>query len=172
MIQDMKTLKIKDNYEILLDDEDFELYSKFNWYLSRGRTTVYAGRDVRYGPRKENKKRRILLHREIMNASEHEYVDHINGNGLDNRKSNLRKCSNADNLKNRSSTKNNKLGLKGISLDKRLNLSKRFKVAITYNGIYKFIGRFETKEEAIAAYNEAAIKYHGDFAWLNRNKND
>lgn len=102
------------------------------------------------------------LHRLIMNVTDPNiFVDHINHNGLDNRKSNLRICTNQENIRNCITPKNNKSGYKGIYWAKDKN---KWTVQITLNNKTKYIGRYEKLEDAIAARKEATKKYYGEFA--------
>ena len=102
------------------------------------------------------------LHRLIMNVTDPNiFVDHINHNGLDNRKSNLRICTNQENIRNCKVPKNNKSGYKGIYWAKDKNKQT---VQITLNNKTKYIGRYEKLEDAIAARKEATKKYYGEFA--------
>lgn len=89
------------------------------------------------------------------------HVDHINGNRSDNRIVNLRLATNAENLRNRSKPKNNVSGFKGVSWIERY---QKWQATIKFDGKNKFLGRFDTREDAADAYNQAALKHHGDFA--------
>ena len=100
-----------------------------------------------------------LLHRYIMEATDGLVVDHINGDPLDNRRENLRVCTQKQNCQNRGATR--KTGLKGISLHKATN---RWRAYIKIDGRQKHLGLFPTMEEASKAYAEAAHKYFGEFA--------
>lgn len=91
-------------------------------------------------------------------------VDHINGNRGDNRISNLRLATCSENLCNRVRQKNNTSGLKGVSW---IGQYQKWQATIRFGGRNKFLGRFDTKEEAANAYNEAALKHHGEFAMLD-----
>jgi hypothetical protein len=84
-------------------------------------------------------------------------IDHINGNGLDNRLENLRDVSNIENLRNQKIPKNNTSGTIGVSFDKR---NQNYQASIMINGKSKNLGYFENKEEAIAARAAANIKYN------------
>lgn len=136
----------------LIDDEDFEKVNIHSWSLS-----VY-GYVVGGTPQKK-------LHRYIMNVEGDLQVDHINGDRLDNRKSNLRICTLASNVKNRSLGRDNTSGYKGVSWSKA---EKKWAARIRFQGTRPFLGYFTKKEDAAKAYNEAAIKYHGEFAKLNK----
>lgn len=109
-------------------------------------------------------KKLILMHRQLLGAATWgEYVDHINGNTLDNRKTNLRKCSNAENVRNQRPVRARKSRYKGVSLKGRGTWVAR--ITVQYKEIY--IGSFVTEREAAIAYNEAAVKHFGQFANLN-----
>ena len=90
--------KTHGTFEVLLDDEDYEWVSKYKWSLlkdrSRKREAFYVGRNLR---QPDGKRKRILLHREIMNTPRGLVTDHLNGNGLDNRRANLSVCTDMEN---------------------------------------------------------------------------
>jgi len=89
-------------------------------------------------------------------------TDHINGNGLDNRRSNLRVCTRAQNALNTGAYSNNKSGFKGVSLDYKYKV--KWRADIQVNGKQIFLGYFDTKELAYQAYVEACTKHHKEFA--------
>ena len=97
-----------------------------------------------------------------MNAEKTKIVDHINGNTLDNRESNLRVCTHSDNCKNRKMHSNNKTGFKGVSLK-----DGKYVAQIQFKGNHKHLGLFDTAIEATIAYNEKAKTIFGQFARLN-----
>lgn len=132
----------------------------FTWFKT---TQGYVATDMV----ENGKRRRVLLHRFILNAPERKVVDHINGNRLDNRKSNLRLCTQQQNTFNARSTTGNKHGYKGIRFDKR-QPRKGWIAQITFNRKNIYLGSHYTKEEAALAYNEAARNYFGNFAKLNK----
>ena len=77
----------------IIDAEDFELVSRHKWFASRGQNTDYALRKQRIDGRQQT----VSLHRVLLNAPDGMHVDHLNGNGLDNRKANLRLCTRSEN---------------------------------------------------------------------------
>jgi len=102
------------------------------------------------------------MHRVIVNAPKDKFVDHRNGNPLDNQKHNLRLCSNAENGRNRGKNKNNTTGYCGV-----IKNGKKYQAAIKIGGKRLCFGSYHTPEEAARAYDVGAIKYHGEFARLN-----
>ena len=104
-----------------------------------------------------------LLHRIIMNPPPDKQIDHKNKNTLDNRRSNLRVCSHAENLWNRGRTKANTCGHKGVSEDKRRK-RKKYRARITANKKTTWLGSYEDAAEAGLAYKKAVKGHHGKFA--------
>lgn len=96
-----------------------------------------------------------------MDNPENMVIDHINHNGLDNRKCNLRICTNQENICNCEIPKNNKSGCKGVYWAKD---KQKWTVQVTINNKTKYIGRYTNLEDAIKARQEASKKYYGDFA--------
>lgn len=148
----MKTLELSRGKVAVVDDETFTWLKKYKWTLSgNGKYAIYYT--------KRNGKRRLFqMHRIIMNAKKGEYVDHIDGNGLNNQKSNLRIVTHRQNMLNRKDLK------KTIGITKH---QKGYWARIRFEGKHFSLGVYEKKEDAIKAYNEAAKKYYGDDAFLN-----
>lgn len=88
-----------------------------------------------------------------------EEIDHINGDPRDNRLCNLRACTRAQNSRNQRATSRSKSGVRGVSKKFR-----RWQVQITHDGMERYVGSYETLEEARSAYYAAAIELHGEFA--------
>jgi hypothetical protein len=104
------------------------------------------------------------MHRVIAGVSDDQLVDHINGNGFDNRRINLRFCSNSQNLHNRTFQKNNTSGFKGVTFKKHCG---RWAARIKSNGREIHLGYFSDPKAAALAYNAAAVDLQGEFARLN-----
>ena len=148
----------------IVDDIDFEYLNQFKWYASKSSGKFYARRNLRI-----NKKYFgcILMHRLIIkNTDSKMHTDHYNGDTLDNRKENLRICTASENLRNQKKHFNNKSGYKGVG--KYDNNKSKFRSYITYEKKRVHIGYYNTEKEAAKAYNDAALKYHGEFANLNK----
>jgi hypothetical protein len=107
----------------------------------------------------------ILLHRLLKKCGPGKVVDHINGNSLDNRRSNLRICSQAENMMNKNKYKNNKSGYKGVWFHKN---KKRWEVQIRIGGKKIYLGVVNSPEMGAIIYNSAAKEYFGEFARLNK----
>jgi len=102
------------------------------------------------------------MHREVINAPKGRMTDHINGNTLDNRRSNLRLATPSDNAHNTKLPKNNTTGYRGVG-----KKGNRYIAHIRSDNKEHHLGSFSTPEEAALAYNKAATELHGEFASLN-----
>ncbi len=159
-----KTGKHAGKYDAIVSDEDKDL-AELNWCVS-----VVAKTGSQYAMRKVQKGH-ILLHRVIMERilgrtlGKDEMVDHIDMNGINCIRENLRLATNAQNGANRPAPKNNKSGYKGVRWHKK---AKKWIAQITANGKNRHLGTFDSAEDAYKAYCEAAAKYHGEFAsWVS-----
>jgi hypothetical protein len=105
---------------------------------------------------------RIPLHRFLMDCPDNMVIDHINSNGLDNRRENLRICTITENNRNCKHHKDNESGYKGVS-----RMKNRWRAIIKYDGKNHYLGYFDTPVEAWVVYCKAAIKHFGEFARLD-----
>lgn len=162
----MRVIQLTRGQVAIVDGEDFEKLAQYRWYARDAGNTNYAERRayVLGSGAKNRKESTMIMHRIIMNAQPGQIVDHRNGNGLDNRKENLRFATKSQNSTNAGRRITNKSGFKGVWEDKKRNA---FQASITLNGKRQSLGRFKTKEEAHRAYCEAALQKHGEFARFN-----
>jgi len=107
-----------------------------------------------------------LLHRIIMSPPDNLQIDHINKNTLDNRRCNLRVCTNSENQMNRGKTRSNTSGYKGVNLEKKKQ-RKKYRARITANKTTHYLGNFEKPADAGKAYKEAAKVHHGEYVRIN-----
>ena len=147
----MKTIRTKSGDEYSVDDDDYELLSKYKWSTSHQSGLNYA-------------QCRIAMHRLVMDFPKDMIVDHVNGDTQDNRKENLRVCTQTQNMFNRKSHKNSLTGYKGVSWHK---VRKKWRVQISINGKPKTKGYFDCLLEAAKEYDRLAIVHFGEYARLN-----
>jgi hypothetical protein len=147
--------------EFIIDDEDYDKVKNYKWGVNKDHD-----KDIFYviSPVK-NQSKDIKLHRLIMDCPPDKIIDHINHNPLDNRKCNLRICTRAENNKNSQKRKDGFTSkYKGVSLRSD---SGKYAAQISHKSKTHHIGLYTSEKDAALAYNEAAIKYHGEFALLN-----
>jgi len=147
----------------LIDIEDAPRVLQYSWNrLESGQTMVYARARTHVGGRNCPK---ILMHRLIVGAKPDQDFDHRDGNGLNNRRCNLRPATVSQNLGNmRRVRSDNTSGFKGVTFSRQRN---RWHARIQVDGKRMHLGFFSTKESAAKAYDEAAKRLFGEFAALN-----
>jgi len=143
-----------------VDPEDYLWLSQFRWSAKVGPHAIYAVRTIQVA----GKSKRIYMHRQIMNTPADLVCDHINHDGQDNRKANLRNCTVEQNNANRRSSPNATSRYTGVSWDRR---RRKWATAIKKDGISKNLGLFDVEEDAARAYDAAAWAHHGVYANLN-----
>jgi hypothetical protein len=156
----MKEIQLTQGKVALVDDSDYEWLNKWKWHYGEDKYTGYAHRNIGLWPHQK----KILMHREIMQTLPGIEVDHIDHNGCNNQRSNLRNCMHIDNRHNQMRCKNNKSGYIGVSGSMH---NRKWRSVIHCNKKQIHLGCFPTAEEAALAYNEAAKKLFGEFACLN-----
>lgn len=145
--------------EAIIDEEDAERILPHRWHASKKRNTFYACRKV--GP--AGAQVTIYMHRFLLGVSEKNVlIDHKNGNGLDNRRENLRVATNAQNQRNRTARKDSKSGVKGVYASRSKKLPWRAEITVDGKNIH--LGNFSTIEEATEARATASFQYHGDYS--------
>lgn len=158
----VKELPLNRGYVAIVDDDVFEWASRFKWTVTRGWNTHYAVRRKKYP---DGTKKSVRLHREITKARLGNRIDHINGDGLDNRRSNLRFATNQQNGRNaRKQVRATSSRFKGVSFSR---VATKWEAYIKVDYKKRHIGLYLTEEEAAAAYDDAARELFGEFAALN-----
>jgi len=160
-------IQLTQGFKTIVDKKDLPKVSKYFWHvlkLKNGNTN-YARTTINC----PNKRQTISMHRFILNAKKGQEVDHINTNGLDNRRSNIRICTRIENCMNSKKIDQNKRKTssvyKGVSFDRENN---KYRARIKYNGKLIYLGRFKNEYDAAESYNQAAAKLFGKFAKLNK----
>lgn len=172
----MKQIQLTKGKFALVDDEDFEWLNQWKWCVQgqNSGSNFYAKRAVRKKIVHESENyfsmKMISMHRFIFGIKDINIViDHIDGNGLNNQKSNLRPCTQTQNLYNRRSKGTKTSVYKGVS---QRGISNQWRAYIHVKDKVLHLGTFGSEIDAAASYNIAALKYHGEFANLNKIKYD
>ena len=153
----MEQITLSQGQVTMVDDEDYDYLNQWKWYFCKG----YAYRN---SSRKNPPRRSLRMHRIILNAKDGEIVDHISGNRLDNRRSNLRFVNGSQSNWNAGLNSRNKSGFKGVSLNKK---SGKWVANIHLYNRQIYLGRYDSKKEAAVIYNKKAKELFGEYARLN-----
>lgn len=159
----MKRIPLDKGKFTLVDDEDFVKLNRHNWFTMKSPRTYYVATVI---PSKKTKSKQLTLkmHRFLMNFPK-SGIDHIDGDGLNNQRLNLRLATNAQNQWNSGLRIDNTSGHKGVCWNKN---AKKWKAQIRCKSKYQILlGYFKTKEEAAKAYDNKAKEFHGEFARTN-----
>lgn len=153
----MKLLPLTKGFSVMVDDEDYDFLNQWKW-------TYQSGYACRNATNPDKTRKPIKMHRLLMNPPDTMEVDHIDGNGINNQKSNLRICSHAENCKNQKVRYSTKTGFKGVDFHTKSN---KYRVRITRHYKVHHVGFFSDLQAAVKAYNEASVWLHRDFARPN-----
>lgn len=145
----------------IVDDADYEYLNQFRWFASKDKNTWYAMRTV---PRSNGKETKVSMHRDLLGVLSDAHVDHVDMNGLNNTRGNIRPCTGVENRRNRGAQRNNTSGFKGVTWHKASN---KWRAQIRQDGTRKHLGLFDSPEDAARAYDTAARELHGSFARPN-----
>jgi len=164
----MKEIQLTKGQFAIVDDEDYELVSSLKWYAYK---RVHKSGVNYYAQHKFTKNKKctfMKLHTFLLGNQPIGFeIDHINGNSLDNRRCNLRVCTHSQNMMNTRKRNNASSKYKGVQWNKH---ASKFRSMIMINGNNIFLGYFINEDDAALAYNNAAIKLHGEFAKINEIK--
>lgn len=149
--REVAEIPVGDEHRALVDQEDLPLVAPYTWRLVQGERINYARTRIKGRP--------VLLHRFLLNAPKRANVDHVNGDGLDNRRENLRFATHSQNAANLTAPPRGKSGIRGVHFSKG-----------RWNAYYaqKFLGSFDTAEEATRAHNAYVIARDGEYARPHR----
>lgn len=162
----MKEILLTKGKVALVDDEDFESLSRHKWYADKSKSsneTYYAARAAII----DGSRKILPMHRQILGLKpSHIFVDHIDGDGLNNQKTNLRTCTHLENLRNSRKTKlPTSSRYKGVYWDKQMS---KWRTRLSLDKKMHHIGLYDSEKEAALAYNCSVSFAHREFAYLNK----
>ena len=145
----------------VIDADDFQAVSQYTWFAGkRGYPVAHTSRSSREGHRT------FSLHRYLLSPGADRDVDHISGDKMDNRRSNLRIFTHQQNMFNQKMRSSNTSGYYGVS---RMNRTGKYEAYIHIDGKKKYLGTYPTAETAASVRDRAAAELFGAFARLNEN---
>lgn len=157
--------KCRGKYFAQIDDDDYEWINKYNWHLAKSKTSAYPATYIRS---QNGVYQKIFMHRMILKTNEGLFIDHIDRNGLNCQRNNLRICTRTENNRNRCASGASKY--LGVSIKQYTKKGRHYiywVATVKENGKNKQLGHFKKQEDAAIAYNEAAKNIYGEFANLN-----
>lgn len=159
----MRQIQLTQGKTVIVDDQDYEWLNKWKWYAKQSWYTFYATRLIRIS---KNERRHEWMHRLILGlcSDDRRQCDHRDGDGLNNRRSNLRVCLHAENGRNRRKRAAATSIYKGLYWNRR---DRKWYSQIKLRGKLRHLGVFDSEIEAAKAYDRAATIYHRDFAFTN-----
>jgi hypothetical protein len=156
-----RKIDLGESYFTIVEPRDYYQIRRFKWCVWGTGKKFYAARVMVTGP---GKTKIMYLHRQLLNAPKGVLVDHRNRDPLNNRRQNLRFATNSENVQNRGKRKNTTSKFIGVWFRK---VNGKWESRITHKDKKIYIGCFDSEIDAAKAYDEAARKYHGEFARLN-----
>jgi hypothetical protein len=153
---DYRFIPLTQNQVAIVDAIDYEWLSQWHW------TAAFSKNTMTFYARCNKGRTKVYMHRLILGCKSGQQGDHRDHDTLNNRRTNLRICTHSDNMKNARMQRNNTSGFKGVERS-----GNKWEARICANRTRIYLGSFVTPQEAALAYNEAAKKYHGEFAVLN-----
>lgn len=150
-------------YKVFVDCADLELVSGYSWHAAKHARahTRYAQTNIKGA---DGKHRSLLMHRLILDPPKGMVVDHVDMDGLNNTRANIRVCTKGESQRNRRNAETSAIPYKGVSFVKH---AKKYKANIKVDYKYIVIGHFSTAIDAAKAYDDMALKLHGEYASLN-----
>lgn len=155
----MKKIPLTQGYFALVDDSDYEAISKYKWHIKKHGRTFYAKHSTKKGDNRKQKT--VYMHSLLLATPRGMEVDHIDGDGLNNRRDNIRVCVHAENTRNARTRLDNKSGFRGVHFHSR---DMVWSASIGFKNKRVHLGYFSSKLLAREAYRDASIKYYGNFA--------